>query len=63
MYETLKNGYNDKYEYIYPELSLSRNLFSGSNYGSLNLQTQILKCVHMIQIKLQNFLLTILIGK
>ena len=41
MYETLKNGYNDKYEYIYPELSLSRNLFSGSNYGSLNLDSNL----------------------
>ena len=27
VYETLKNGYNDKYEYIYPELTFDKNIF------------------------------------
>ncbi len=39
MYETLKNGYNDKYEYIYPELIFNKNLFSNSLFGSVNLDT------------------------
>tara|TARA_Y100000768_G_scaffold352236_1_gene303674 strand:- start:19725 stop:22130 length:2406 start_codon:yes stop_codon:yes gene_type:complete len=41
MYETLKSGYNDKYEYVYPELSLSKNLLSDSTYGSLNFDTNL----------------------
>ena len=31
MYETLKNEYVDKYEYIYPELLFSKNLFSSAS--------------------------------
>ena len=41
MYETLKNGYNDKYEYIYPELIFNKNLFSNSLFGSVNLDTNL----------------------
>ena len=63
MYETLKNGYNDKYEYIYPELSLSRNLFSGSNYGSLNLDSNLKVRTYDTNKNFKIFLLTILIGK
>ena len=28
VYETLKNDYNDKYEYILPEVTIDKNLFS-----------------------------------
>ena len=28
VYETLKETYNDKYEYIFPEITLDKNLFS-----------------------------------
>ena len=38
MYETLKDSYNDKYEYIYPDLTLSKNLLN-NNIGSINLQS------------------------
>ena len=33
---TLKDGYNDKYEYIYPELTFDKNLFNNSILGSVN---------------------------
>ena len=26
MYETMKEDYNDKYEYIFPEITLDKNL-------------------------------------
>jgi len=39
MYETLKSPYNDKYEYIFPELTFNKNLFSSSAYGSLDLDS------------------------
>ena len=41
MYETLKNEYVDKYEYIYPELLFSKNLFSSASLGTLNLDTNL----------------------
>ena len=31
IYETLKDTYNDKYEYILPELTIDKNLFSNNN--------------------------------
>ena len=36
VYETLKNGYNDKYEYIYPDLTFDKNLLTNSSIGSIN---------------------------
>ena len=39
MYETLKSPYNDKYEYIFPEFTFNKNLFSSSTYGSLDLDS------------------------
>lgn len=39
MYETLKTSYNDKYEFILPEINLDKNLFSNNSFGSLDLQT------------------------
>ena len=41
IYETLKDTYNDKYEYILPELTIDKNLFSNNNFGNLDLQTNI----------------------
>ena len=39
-FETLKSGYNDKYEYIFPEVTLNKNLYSDKlGYG--NLQTNL----------------------
>ena len=39
VYETLKDTYNDKYEYIFPELTIDKNLFSNNEFGNLDLQT------------------------
>ena len=39
VYETLKDSYNDKYEYIIPELTIDKNLFSNNEFGNLDLQT------------------------
>ena len=41
VYETLKATYNDKYEYILPELTIDKNLLSNSNFGNLDLQTNL----------------------
>ena len=41
MYETLKTNYDDKYEYIFPELTFNRNLLSNSNFGTLDLDTNL----------------------
>lgn len=41
MYETLKNEYVDKYEFIYPDLALSKNLISSSSIGILNLDSSL----------------------
>ena len=39
VYESLKDTYNDKYEYILPDVVLSRNLFSNNKYGTLDFQS------------------------
>ena len=39
VYETLKNNYEDKYEYILPELTLDKNLFYDDRIGALELQS------------------------
>ena len=49
MYETMKTNYEDKYEYIFPEVTLDKSLFNDDKFGSLDLQT-ILKSEVMIQI-------------
>ena len=36
IYETLKEGYNDKYEYILPEICFDKNLLSDSFLGNLD---------------------------
>ena len=39
VYETIQSDYNDKYEFILPELAIDKNLFSDDRFGSLGLQT------------------------
>ena len=41
VYETLKENYNDKYEYILPEVTLDKNLFSSERIGSIDLQSNL----------------------
>ena len=40
-YETLKDDYNDKYEYILPDVIYDRNLFASNKYGSLDLTSNL----------------------
>ena len=37
----LKSNYNDKYEYILPEITFDKNLFSNNILGNLDLQSNI----------------------
>ena len=39
VFEDLKENYNDKYEYVLPEITLDKNLFSSNKFGSLDLQS------------------------
>ena len=39
IYETLKSNYEDKYEYILPELTIDKSVFSNEKLGGLDLQT------------------------
>ena len=39
IYETLSDTYNDKYEYIFPEITFDKNLLSSETSGNLDLQT------------------------
>tara|TARA_Y100000389_G_scaffold182216_1_gene198657 strand:+ start:2547 stop:4949 length:2403 start_codon:yes stop_codon:yes gene_type:complete len=39
VFETLKNDYIDEYEYILPELTVDKNLFSNISLGNLDLQS------------------------
>ena len=41
IYETLKDSYNDKYEYIFPELIFDKNLYNDDLFGNLDLQTNL----------------------
>ncbi len=55
IFETLKESYEDKYEYILPEITLDKNLFNNDKYGNLDLQTNI--STHLYDTnKLQNFI-------
>ena len=40
-YETLKNNYNDKYEYILPDVILDKNLLSSDKYGNFDLTSNL----------------------
>ena len=39
--ETLKDTYNDKYEYILPDVVLDKNLFSSNKYGNADFRSNI----------------------
>ena len=54
MFETLKETYEDKYEYIFPEITLDKNLLNDDRLGSVNLQTN-LKVHNYDTNKLTNF--------
>ena len=41
VYETLKENYEDKYEFILPEITLDKNLFNNDRLGNLDLQTNV----------------------
>ena len=41
IFESLKESYEDKYEYIAPEITLNKNLFANEVLGSLDLQTNL----------------------
>jgi len=41
VYENLKDNYNDKYEYIYPEIFFEKSLFQNDMLGSLDLQSNL----------------------
>ena len=55
VFETLKDNYEDKYEYILPEITLDKNLFLSENYGNLSLQSNY-KAHNYSTNKLTNFL-------
>ena len=40
-YETLNDSYNDKYEYILPDIVLDKNLLSSSKFGTLDFQSNL----------------------
>ena len=39
VYETINDSYNDKYEYVLPEITFDKNIISNEKIGSLDLQT------------------------
>ena len=55
IYETLKDNYNDKYEYILPEITLDKNLVNNQKFGELGMQTN-LKIHNYDTNKLNSFL-------
>ena len=55
IFETLKESYEDKYEYILPEITIDKNLFNSDKYGNLDLQSNI--STHLYDTnKLKNFI-------
>ena len=55
VYETIKENFEDKYEYILPEVTLDKNLFNHERFGSLEFQSN-LKVRNYDTNKLENFL-------
>ena len=41
IYENLKETYNDKYEYIFPDILLDKNLYQSQSFGILDLQSNL----------------------
>ncbi len=39
IFETMLEDYNDKYEYILPEITIDKNIFSDSKFGVMDLQS------------------------
>ncbi len=39
VFETLKENYNDKYEYVAPEITFDKNIFASETLGNLDLQS------------------------
>ncbi len=56
VYETLKDDYNDKYEYIFPEITIDKNLLSSQKFGNFDFQTN-LKVQNYDTNKASNFLI------
>ncbi len=55
IFETLKESYEDKYEYILPEITIDKNLINNNKLGNLDLQTNI--STHLYDTnKLENFI-------
>ena len=54
VFETLKESYEDKYEYILPEITFDKNLFNNDKLGNLDLQTNISSHLYDTN-KLKNF--------
>ena len=55
VYESLKDDYEDKYEYILPEITLDKSLYANENFGNLGLQSNY-KIHNYDTNKLTNFL-------
>ncbi len=55
VFETLNENYNDKYEFILPEITLNKNIISDEKYGLVDLQTNY-KIHNYDTNKLTNFL-------
>ena len=55
LYETLKEDYDDKYEYIFPEITFDKNLFNNEKIGILDLSSNY-KVHNYDTNKLTNFL-------
>ncbi len=55
VFETTKENYEDKYEFVVPEITFDKNLFNNEQFGSLDLQTN-LKIRNYETNKLENFL-------
>jgi LPS-assembly protein len=56
VYETLNENYEDKYEYILPEITFDKSLLNSQKYGSLSLQSNY-KVHNYDTNKLTNFLI------
>ena len=61
VFEDLKENYNDKYEYVLPEITLDKNLFASNKFGSLDLQSNF-KAQNYDTNKSSSFLINNLIG-
>lgn len=56
IYESISEDYNDKYEYIFPEITIDKNLLSSQKFGNFDFQTN-LKVQNYDTNKASNFLI------